>query len=375
MTGLIKRGRQTPPMTKHLDKAIAFYLPQFHPIPENDEWWGKGFTEWTNVAQCKPLFRGHYQPHIPSDLGFYDLRLPEARIAQAELARQHGIEAFCYWHYWFNGKRLLERPFNDVIESGKPDFPFCLAWANESWSRRWLGEEKALLMQQTYSPEDGARHALWLAEKFTDRRYVRVNRRPLFLVYRPKHLPDPIQFTEVLRETCLRHGGEEPYLVGIDAHCPGYDCRQAGFDMTLRFEPQLGCLRFSGRDHFYLPKVINNLLRGKINLDLKLYDYSKARRLMNKIKLDHPYIPCVFVSWDNTPRRGRNGVIITGSTPEKFSTGVKEALGLASKLPNGERLLFVNAWNEWAEGNHLEPDHRFGKGFLQELSKALSSPI
>ena len=359
---------------KRVARAIAFYLPQFHPIPENDAWWGKGFTEWTNVAQCKPLFRGHEQPHIPTDLGFYDLRLPEARNAQAELAREHGIEAFCYWHYWFNGKRLLERPFNDVIESGKPDFPFCLAWANESWSRRWLGEEKALLMQQTYSREDDARHALWLAKKFNDRRYVRVNGRPLFLVYRPKHLPDPIQFTARLRETCLRSGGEEPYLVGIDAHCPGYDCRQLGFDMTLRFEPQLGCLRYSGRDRFYLPKVINNLLKGKINFDLKVYDYTAARRLMNKARLGHPYIPCVFVSWDNTPRRGRNGVIITGSTPKKFGVGVKEALELASDLPEGERLVFVNAWNEWAEGNHLEPDHRFGTEFLQELNKALTSP-
>ena len=355
-------------------QTITFYLPQFHPIPENDLWWGKGFTEWTNVTRAKPLFRGHYQPHIPADLGFCDLRLGEARNAQAELAKEYGIDGFCYWHYWFNGKRLLERPFNEVVASGEPDFPFCLAWANESWSRRWLGEEKALLAQQTYSLEDDLRHAKWLMERFVDQRYIRVNGRPLFLVYHPRHLPDPVRFTELLRETCRKHGEEDPYLVGIDAHCRRYDCRQIGFDMTLRFEPQLGCLRFSKRDRFYLPKIVFNLLKGKMAFDLKVYDYAEARRLMNKDRLQHPYIPCVFVSWDNTPRRGRNGVIITGSTPELFGEGVRDAVKLSSQLPEGERLLFINAWNEWAEGNHLEPDQRFGRKFLEELQKALSLP-
>src|SRR5258706_12364194 len=155
-----------------LARLIAFYLPQFHPIPENDKWWGQGFTEWTNVAQARPLFPGHYQPQMPADLGFYDLRLPETRIAQAELARKYGIEGFCYWHYWFEGNRLLERPFQEVLASGEPDFPFCLAWANETWSRRWLGEERDILQEQTYSTDDEVQHARWLSAAFADSRYI-----------------------------------------------------------------------------------------------------------------------------------------------------------------------------------------------------------
>jgi lipopolysaccharide biosynthesis protein len=175
-----------PPITA---RVLAFYLPQFHPIAENDRWWGNGFTEWTNVARARPLFRGHYQPHVPADLGFYDLRLPESRELQARLAASYGIEGFCYWHYWFHGKRLLERPFAEVLRSGRPDFPFALAWANESWSRRWLGEDREILQAQTYSPEDDREHARWLTAAFADPRYIRIDGRPLFLIYRPGDVP------------------------------------------------------------------------------------------------------------------------------------------------------------------------------------------
>ena len=223
-------------------RLIAFYLPQFHPIPENDTWWGRGFTEWTNVCQAKPLFREHYQPRLPADMGFYDLRVPETRAAQAELAREHGIEGFCYWHYWFQGRRLLWRPFNDVLQSGEPDFPFCLAWANESWSRRWLGEEEDVLAAQTYSDDDDVHHIQWLLQAFADRRHITVNGRPLFLIYRPRHLPDPQRTTDVFRTECVKAGLPEPFLVGIDAHCQNFDCRSIGFDGTLSFEPQLGIL-------------------------------------------------------------------------------------------------------------------------------------
>jgi lipopolysaccharide biosynthesis protein len=180
-------------------RVIAFYLPQYHPIPENDLWWGKGFTEWTNVAKARPVFRGHCQPHLPADLGFYDLRVAESRDAQAALAREYGIQGFCYFHYWFNGKRLLERPFDEVLGSGRPDFPFCLCWANESWSRRWLGEERDVLMEQTYSQEDDLAHADWLGRAFADNRYIRIGGRPLFLVYRPAHLPDAKRTVELWR--------------------------------------------------------------------------------------------------------------------------------------------------------------------------------
>ena len=210
-------------------RLIAFHLPQFHPILENDQWWGKGFTEWTNVARAKPLFRGHYQPRLPADLGYYDLQGAETRQAQAELATAYGIEGFCYWHYWFHGIRLLERPVDEILASGEPDFPFCLAWANESWSRSWLGDKREVLIEQKYSEQDDRVHARWLAKAFADPRYIHVNGRPLLVVYKPMDLPEAKRTTEIFRDECRRLGQPEPYLVGIDAHCPGTDMRSARF--------------------------------------------------------------------------------------------------------------------------------------------------
>ena len=259
-------------------RMLAFYLPQFHPIPENDRWWGHGFTEWTNVARATPLFRGHYQPHVPADLGFYDLRLAEARAAQARVASAHGIEGFCYWHYWFHGQRLVERPFEEVLCSGEPDFPMALAWANESWSRRWLGEERDILQEQIYSAEDDRAHARWLAKAFGDRRYVRVEGRPLFLIYRPSDLPDAHATTTTLREVCRAEGVGEPYLVGINAHATHVDCRALGFDDTLHFEPQLGVLPDFNKDKASLGKLARNERLGVTSARLKVYDYEEARK-------------------------------------------------------------------------------------------------
>jgi glycosyltransferase involved in cell wall biosynthesis len=335
-------------------RLIAFYLPQFHPIVENDMWWGRGFTEWTNVAKARPLFPGHYQPHIPAHMGFYDLRLPETRAAQADLAVRHGVEAFCYWHYWFNGERLLETPFNAVLESGEPGLPFCLAWANESWSRRWLGDDKEILKKQTYSVEDDVNHARWLIEAFRDRRYVRVQGRPLFLVYRPNDLPDPKRMVEVFRSECARRGELPPYLLGIDAHCPHIDCRTLGFDGTVDFEPQLGVLPGIGED------------------GLKLHDYAEARGKMRCLPKPWPRHPCVFVGWDNTPRRGKNAIVIAGS-PEDFESALTEAVDSVAAQPADERLVFVNAWNEWAEGNHLEPDLSNGLAYLEAVARVNDS--
>jgi lipopolysaccharide biosynthesis protein len=362
-------------------RTIAFYLPQYHPIPENDAWWGKGFTEWTNVALAKPLFRSHYQPHIPADLGFYDLRLCETRSAQAQLARECGIEGFCYWHYWFEGKRLLDRPFNEVLTSGEPDFPFCLAWANESWSRRWLGEEKEVLQEQTYSLEDDANHIRWLTRAFADRRYLRVKGRPLFLVYRPSALPDPPRTTDLWRDECVRSGVGEPYLIGVNAHCPLLDCRTIGFDGTLNFEPQLGVLPEPLNDRPSIGKLKRNREFGVNSPTLKLYDYAKARQwmidhrewMMNEgIFQDFSTVPSIFVGWDNTPRRKRNGVVVLNSTPERFEQGLARLVNDSGPKACAERLIFINAWNEWAEGNHLEPDLKYGHGHLEAVRRALS---
>jgi lipopolysaccharide biosynthesis protein len=360
-------------IVNNLARVIAFYLPQYHPISENDEWWGKGFTEWTNVTKAKPLFPGHYQPHLPADLGFYDLRLPEVRIAQAELAKKYSIEGFCYWHYWFHGKRLLERPFNEVLSSGQPDFPFCLAWANESWSRRWLGEERDILQKQTYSAEDDLNHIRWLIKAFSDPRYIRVKGRPLFLIYRPRDLPNPQKTTEIFYNECIKNDIAEPYLLGIDAHCPDFDYREIGFDGTLKFEPQLGVLQDFMDDTIKISKFISNLKLGVISPKLKIYNFSSARSLMISMKRKFPTYPCIFVSWDNTARRGHNSIIIIDSTPESFADGLSDMVRSVLDKPFDERLVFINAWNEWAEGNHLEPDLKNGVQYLEAIDRVISN--
>ena len=354
-------------------KPIAFYLPQYHPIPENDKWWGKGFTEWTNVTKAKPLFPGHYQPHLPADLGFYDLRLSEVQQAQAELAREYGIYGFCYYHYWFNGKRLLERPFNEVLATGEPDFPFCLCWANESWSRRWLGEEKEILQKQIYSKEDDFDHIRWLMTAFSDRRYIRVKGRPLFLIYRPHDLPNPEKTTDIFRSECVNQGLPNPYILGVDAHRPGFDYRKIGFDGTLKFEPQLGVLPDFMDDRIKISKLRRNSKFGIMSPKLKVYDYSSARRMMTSKKRDFPTYLSMFVSWDNTARRGENSIIIINSTPEKFESGLSDMVHSVFQKPEDERIFFINAWNEWAEGNHLEPDLKNGHKYLEAVKRVTKS--
>jgi len=355
-------------------RAIAFYLPQYHPIPENDKWWGKGFTEWTNVKKARPLFPGHHQPQLPADLGFYDLRLPETREAQAGLAGKYGIDGFCYWHYWFKGKRLLDLPFRSVLESGKPDFPFCLAWANETWSRRWLGEEKDVLMKQEYSEEDDRDHALWLVSAFKDKRYIKVGDRPLFLIYRPKDLPDPERTVQILRMACSQNGLADPYLVGMDAHCMDTDCRTLGFDETLNFMPQLSYLPEFMNDEASESKQRRNAAFGVDSAKLKVYGYEEAMDAMlsGLKKIKHPVIPSLFVGWDNTPRRGENGIIVKDASPRKFGHALQSLVDSVQNKPAQQRFVFLNAWNEWAEGNHLEPDLQNGHEFLEEVRKTKS---
>ncbi|MGQ0762599.1 MAG: glycoside hydrolase family 99-like domain-containing protein [Acidobacteriota bacterium] len=339
-------------MNKTRARLIAFYLPQFYPTPENDRWWGKGFTEWTNVAKARPLFDSHYQPHLPANLGFYDLRVPEVREAQARLAQSHGIEGFCYWHYWFHGKRVLERPFSEVLSSGRPDFPFCLGWANETWSRRWHGSGAAneVLVEQKYSTEDDRDHIRWLIKAFVDPRYIKVHGRPLLLIYRPTDLPNPNLTTDIFREECVAHGLPEPYLVASNSH-KDLDYRGLGFDRTMEFEPQLG------------------LMPGPNDNGLKIYDYAIARDRMGGRKRDFPIFPAIFVRWDNTPRRADNGIVFINSTPEKFEEGLDRLVNSVEDVPYDDRVVFINAWNEWAEGNHLEPDLKYGLQYLEAVKR------
>lgn len=357
-------------------RLIAFYLPQFYPISENDSWWGKGFTEWTNVAGAQPQFRRHDQPRVPADLGFYDLRLPETRLAQAQLARSHGVEAFCYWHYWFSGRRLLERPFQEVLASSEPDFPFCLAWANQPWTRTWLGSGQ-VLQAQTYSPEDDVDHARWLTAAFADPRYVRVGGRPLFLVYKPTDLPDPHRTTDTLRSTCIEAGVGEPFLLAVNAFCFEKDGRSFGFDGTVDFEPQLAALPQYTTSGPKLSKLQRNLRLPIWSASLKVYDYGEARALMERARSGrtHPVYPSILVGWDNTPRRGKDAIIMTNASPERFEAGLSELVRAASSKPPEDRLVFLNAWNEWAEGNYLEPDITLGLGKLEAVRRVIGGPV
>jgi lipopolysaccharide biosynthesis protein len=366
-------------MTDESIGVIAFYLPQYHPIPENDAWWGKGFTEWTNVTKARPLFPGHYQPHLPADLGFYDLRVAESREAQAELARQYGITGFCYYHYWFSGRRLLHRPFDEVLTSGRPDFPFCLCWANENWTRIWDGGDSEILMKQTYSHEDDLAHIRWLARAFADPRYIRVENKPLFIIYHAFQLPNIQKTTAIWRDECRRLGIGEIFLCRVDT--TGADVlppKEVGLDAAVEFHPDRGSMGVTLGYHRLREFRWNDLhffLRQKLLSDnIIAYNYRHVVSSMSRrIQPDYLRFPCVMPSWDNSPRRRRGPMLFIESSPKLFHQWVVARLANLAKSANTPRILFVNAWNEWGEGNHLEPDQRYGRSYLEALRDALQS--
>ncbi|MGH9189511.1 MAG: glycoside hydrolase family 99-like domain-containing protein, partial [Acidimicrobiales bacterium] len=343
-------------------RLVAFYLPQFHPIADNDLWWGEGFTEWANVAAATPLFPGHVQPRLPADLGFCDLRSPETRSAQAELAMRFGIEAFCYYHYWFEGRQLLERPFEEVLSSGEPPISFCLCWANEPWSRRWDGSQHSLLQAQTYSPSDDLEHIRWLLPALGDHRALRIGGRPVFIVYRARDLPEPMRTTDLWRNETSRAGLGEVYLIAVESPVDrGWDATTAGFDSKLRFQPdwwQAGLLPRS-------PAGIESL---------RVYDYASAWPVLATAEpVAYRRFETVFPRWDNTPRVGPAGVVFSGSTPEDYGRWLRHAVGSCRDQPGDQRLVFLNAWNEWAEGCHLEPDQHDGLAYLEATRDAVSA--
>lgn len=347
-------------------RLIAFYLPQFHPIPENDMWWGKGFTEWTNVAKAKPLFKGHYQPHLPADLGFYDLRVPEVRVAQAKLAKEYGIEGFCYYHYWFgNGKRLLEKPFLDVLNSGNPDFPFCLAWANDSWTGIWHGAPDNLLIEQKYlGPQDYEDHFYTVLDAFRDHRYMTVHGKKIFLIYDPRNLPDAIAFTEQWRKLAQKEG-----LPGIHfiAHSIKEKPERFGCDACVDNAP------FVSTPASFWYRLFLHLWKRIFNRDLpKIRSYSRFVQNLKALTLGPKEYPLVIPNWDNTPRSHKNGFVLFGSNPNIFKISLKDAIRKLTSISDSDnRIIFIKAWNEWAEGNHLEPDMLYGHGYLKALKESL----
>ena len=356
-------------------RLVAFYLPQYHPVPDNDLWWGKGFTEWANVGKAKPLFRGHYQPHIPADLGYYDLRVPETRIAQADMAQEYGIGAFCYYHYWFAGKRILERPFNEVLHSGKPDFPFCLCWANENWTRTWDGTDRHVLLEQKYSDEDDLNHIRSLIPALKDRRYFRINGKPLLLVYRTEMLPNSARTADIWRSEVYRSGVGELYLVRVEGFKSGIDPQSAGFDAALEFAPDwrnMGALKNRASWQRRLAKLG---IFPKVYFEHQIIEYSDlASKILAKPDPSYTRFHCVTPGFDNSARRQKDAAIFINSSPECYGNWLKEALSRTrSKFEGEERIVFINAWNEWGEGNHLEPDLKWERAYLEATRKALNA--
>ncbi|GHU72236.1 hypothetical protein FACS189450_09660 [Spirochaetia bacterium] len=382
-------------------RIIAFYLPQYHPVPENDEWWGKGFTEWTNVAKAKPLFRGHYQPHIPADLGFYDLRLPVIREQQADMARDAGIEGFCYWHYWFgNGKQLLEKPFQEILNTGTPDFPFCLGWANETWSTKsWHNKsvliKDKILIEQIYSEEDYVKHFNYILPAFKDDRYITIDGKPLFVIFKPLGIPDSNKFIECWKKLAQENGLKGIHFVGVVDNLSFRKINETKFKIerpnnitkpSNYYLPLLnkGFDAVNSRGYFraelYLKgwfyRIIRIGLRRVFKISFLLpIDKYKQRDINKYLYVDEDkwenIYPTIIPNWDRTPRSGRQATVYTESTPDVFKEQIIKCLDLIKNKKDEHKIIFLQSWNEWGEGNYVEPDLKYGNGFLKVLKDCI----
>lgn len=372
-------------MHRNKIKFLAYYLPQYHPIPENDKWWGKGFTEWTNVTKAKPLYKGHYQPRFPADLGYYDLRVPEVRQQQADIAKEYGVDGFCYYHYWFgNGKMVLERPLKEVIEAKTPDLPFCVCWANETWKGIWFGDKnKKILIKQEYpGKQDYINHFNYLLEAFKDERYIRIDGKCLFNVYMPREIPDLPLFVNTFRECAKQSGIGNLYLVA--SRCPeNWDAKANGFDGVVGSEfanlryvtgSRYGKQTFIKRVSNYIKRKLLNNNQFNLNFEERekplIIDYKQASKYLLPVKKhEWNYFPCIIPSWDNTARAGNKSMVFHNSTPELWGNHVEEACRYISNYKPEEQIIFIKSWNEWAEGNYLEPDFKWGYDYLKMLKK------
>jgi lipopolysaccharide biosynthesis protein len=356
-------------------RLIAFYLPQFHPIPENDEWWGKGFTEWTNVSKALPRFVGHYQPHLPGELGFYDLRLPDALRAQAALARRHGVYGFCFHYYWFAGRKLLDTPLNILLSNPDIDLPFCINWANQQWTANWHGQaikssqESNILIKQEFSEEDDLAFAKALGSIVRDSRYIHIDGRPLVMLYQPSLLPDAAATVVRWREQLKSMGIKNPYVVMPQAF-KIEDPRTYGMDAAIGFPPHKWW--DSWRDLPTLNSSVH-LLDDRYNGTIFSYE-TMAQAMAELDPKDYKLFPGVCPNWDNEARRPNTGICFIGSTPRIYGRWLTEACRKALRQQHpDERLVFINAWNEWAEGAYLEPDRHYGYAYLNETARALSN--
>lgn len=352
-------------------RTISFYLPQYYPTPENDKWWGKGFTEWTNVGNAKPLFKGHYQPRVPADLGYYDLRLPEIRLQQAELAKEAGIEGFCYWHYWFAGQRLLDRVFSEVVESKAPNFPFCLCWANHSWYKKtWdPNQPNKLLIEQTYpGEEDYINHFNAMLPAFKDNRYIKVKGKLLFGVFAPKDIPDTKLFFDTWNKLAKDNGLNGFYFFG-------YTTKSSDIDTIINKEYNSVVIDYvwsSVNTKSILYRLWVKIKRELINIPHLIKYEHYVNTCLKLYKTKDNIHPCIDPNFDHSPRSKKKGIILIKSTPKKWGYLCKKVLNKISSRNSEDNLLFIKAWNEWGEGNYLEPDLKYGKGYLEELKNALN---
>jgi Glycosyltransferase WbsX len=362
-------------------RVIAFYLPQFHPIPENNEWWGKGFTEWTNVGKATPLFKGHYQPRIPADLGYYDLRLPEIREAQAEMAKNSGVEGFMYWHYWFgNNKTILERPFKEVLDLGKPDFPFCLGWANHSWTNRtWIAKEQKkavkILMQQEYPGEkDYIDHFNYILKALKDPRYMTVDGKPIFYIYSPLSFSEINLFITTWRNLAKENGLDGIHFIGQATR--NSDCQRIldlGFDAVCRVGEINAAEKIRGK---YTNKIFQILHHRFFNIaPLNKLDYSEIIKHLIDQNIDEAenIYPTIIPNYDHTARSGRKALIYHKSNPDLFKILIKKAVETVQNKKDEHKIIFLRSWNEWAEGNYMEPDIVHGYGYLNALKDEIIS--
>lgn len=363
-------------------KPIALYLPQYHTIKENDEWWSEGFTEWTNVKKAEPLFPGHYQPHIPENNNYYDLGTFHEMENQALLAKKYGIYGFCFYHYWFNGKLLLEKPLHDMLELGKPDMPFCLSWANENWTRAWDGQQKQILIKQEYSLDDDLQHIQYLIPFFKDPRYIKIDGKPVFLMYRSELHPNIKEATNIWRREAQKAGFKDLYLIRMEHFQKNINPAMHGFNAGMEFSPDSAYKGKKLAKH-NMAKYLFNKLLNQLNIKKTPENehsiYSYATLVDNTIKkpdFDYKYFKCVSPSWDNSSRRKKKATIFIDSTPDLFEKWTKEVMAYtAAKFEPTEQFFFINAWNEWAEGCHLEPDLKNGHSYLESFRKALETDL
>jgi hypothetical protein len=374
-------------------KIIAYYLPQFHNIPENDEWWGDGFTEWVNVKKAKPLYEGHVQPRVPLNNNYYNLLDDDVKIWQAKIAKEHGVYGFCYYHYWFNGKMLLERPMEQMLENKSIDMPFCICWANEAWTKAWVNDEKKVLIRQLYGDKpEWKEHFDYLLPFLKDERYIKKDGKPLFVIYRPSVMDCAQEMMKYWNELAVAAGlpgitfayqtGDLDWSNSKVADAFDYDIEfQPGYARHAMLSSKKGVLNTLKK----IRRDVARVVEKKFGIDLLRYGAVALRKITNTqivsyddtwktILNSRPYrknsIPGAFVRWDNTPRHGERGFIYKGENPDKFKKYLSEQIKHA-KNDYHEDMIFMYAWNEWAEGGYLEPDEEYGYGYLNAIKEAL----